>query len=79
VQFDDIHGGHGEAGAVDEAADLAVQTDVVQPDLEGEGGKVKQKRTAWDIHGSRRRLWVATPETAMKPFQGRPPAGRKRV
>lgn len=30
MQLDDVHGGHGEAGAVDQAADVAVQLDVVQ-------------------------------------------------
>src|SRR5690606_38678222 len=35
VQLDDVHGRHGEAGAVDHAADLAVQLDVVQRPLGG--------------------------------------------
>jgi hypothetical protein len=30
VVFDDVHGGHGEAGAVDEAGDVAVEADVVE-------------------------------------------------
>ena len=30
VQLDDVHGRHGQAGAVDHAADVAVQLDVVQ-------------------------------------------------
>eukprot|EP00160_Parvularia_atlantis_P014094 Unigene3303_Nuclearia_a/m.10131 Unigene3303_Nuclearia_a/g.10131 ORF Unigene3303_Nuclearia_a/g.10131 Unigene3303_Nuclearia_a/m.10131 type:complete len:320 (-) Unigene3303_Nuclearia_a:456-1415(-) len=30
VQLDDVHGGHREAGAVDEAADVAVHADVVE-------------------------------------------------
>ncbi len=29
-EFDDVHGGHGQPGAVDHAADAAVQRDVVQ-------------------------------------------------
>jgi hypothetical protein len=28
VELDDVHGGHGEAGAVDEAADVAIEGDV---------------------------------------------------
>ena len=35
MQLDDVHGGHGEAGAVDQAADLAVELDVVQLVLGG--------------------------------------------
>src|SRR5208282_689997 len=35
VQFDDVHGRHGQAGAVDQAADVAVQGDVVQIRLAG--------------------------------------------
>ena len=30
VEFDDVHGRHGEAGAVDEAADVAVEFDEVE-------------------------------------------------
>ena len=30
VELDDVHGGHGEAGAVDEAADVAVEFDEVE-------------------------------------------------
>ena len=30
VQLDDVHGGHGQTCTVDHAADVAVQTDVVQ-------------------------------------------------
>ncbi len=30
VQFDDVHGGHGQAGAVDQTADVAVQRDEVE-------------------------------------------------
>lgn len=30
VEFDDVHGGHGEAGAVDEAADVSVEGDVIE-------------------------------------------------
>ena len=30
VELDDVHGGHGEAGAVDEAADVAVKFDEVE-------------------------------------------------
>src|SRR5208283_3307707 len=35
VEFDEVHGGHGQAGAVDEAADVAVQGDVIQARLVG--------------------------------------------
>ena len=35
VELDDVHGGHGEAGAVDHAADVAVELDVVQVVLGG--------------------------------------------
>ena len=35
VELDDVHGGHGEAGAVDHAADLAVELDVVEVVLGG--------------------------------------------
>src|SRR5262249_36785180 len=37
VELDDIHGRHGEAGAVHHAADLAVELDVVQRVLGGFG------------------------------------------
>ena len=35
VELDDVHGRHGEAGAVDHAADLAVELDVVEVVLGG--------------------------------------------
>src|SRR5690606_4113160 len=35
VQLDDVHGGHGQAGAVDEAGDVAVEADVVEAELTG--------------------------------------------
>ncbi len=35
VQLDDVHGSHGQAGAVDHAADAALQADVVQVELAG--------------------------------------------
>ena len=35
MELDDVHGGHGEAGAVDEACDVAVEADVVQAELAG--------------------------------------------
>ena len=35
VQLDDVHGGHGEAGAVDQAANVAVQLNVVEAVLGG--------------------------------------------
>ena len=35
VVFDGIHGGHREAGAIDEAGDVAVELDVVQVELAG--------------------------------------------
>ena len=35
VQLDDVHGGHGQPGSVDEAADVPVQLDVVQRVLGG--------------------------------------------
>ena len=35
VELDDVHRGHGEARAVDHAADLAIQRDVVQVELRG--------------------------------------------
>ncbi len=34
-QFDGVHGGHGQARAVDQAADVAVQADVGQVELAG--------------------------------------------
>ena len=33
--LDDVHGGHGEAGAVDEASDIAIETDVTEIELGG--------------------------------------------
>ena len=30
-QLDDVHGGHGKASAIDEASDVAVHPDVVEP------------------------------------------------
>ena len=35
VKLDDVHGGHGQAGAVDQAADVAVEGDVVEAGLLG--------------------------------------------
>ena len=35
VVLDDVHGGHGQAGAVDHAADVAVELDVVEVELGG--------------------------------------------
>ena len=35
VMLDDVHRGHGEAGAVDEAGDVAVELDVIQVELAG--------------------------------------------
>ena len=35
VELDDVHGGHGEAGAVHQAGDVAVELDVVEPVLGG--------------------------------------------
>jgi hypothetical protein len=35
IQLDDVHRRHGEAGAVDHAADLAVERDVVEVELRG--------------------------------------------
>src|SRR6185369_11676916 len=35
VMLDDVHGGHGQAGAVDEAGDAAVELDVIQVELAG--------------------------------------------
>ena len=37
VELDDVHGRHGEAGAVDHAADGAVERDVVEIELRGLG------------------------------------------
>ena len=34
-ELDDVHGGHGQARAVDHAADVAVELDVVEPELRG--------------------------------------------
>ena len=33
MQLDEVHGGHGEAGAVHEAANVAVERDVVDAEL----------------------------------------------
>ena len=33
VQLDDVHGGHGKPGAVNHAADIAVEGDVVQVEV----------------------------------------------
>lgn len=33
VEFDDVHGGHGESGSVDHAADISVEVDVVEVGL----------------------------------------------
>ena len=33
--LDDVHGGHGEAGAVDHAADIAVELDVIEAEFRG--------------------------------------------
>jgi hypothetical protein len=35
VQLDDVHGGHGQTGTVDQAANVAVELDEVEPDLGG--------------------------------------------
>ena len=37
VQLDQVHGAHGQAGSVDQAADVAVQLDVAQAGLAGAG------------------------------------------
>ena len=31
VKFDDVHGSHGEACAIDEARDIAVEPNVIEP------------------------------------------------
>ena len=47
VELDDVHGRHGEAGAVDHAADVAVELDVVEAVLGGlELGRVFLVRVA---------------------------------
>ena len=33
MQLDEVHGGHGEAGAVHEAANVAVERDVIDAEL----------------------------------------------
>jgi len=35
LELDDVHGGHGQTSAVDQAADVAVQLNVVEVELAG--------------------------------------------
>eukprot|EP00955_Chlamydomonas_euryale_P056308 356376-Chlamydomonas_euryale.AAC.5 len=44
MQLDDVHGGHREAGAVDHAANGAVEADIIEVDL---GGSDLYARGVW--------------------------------